>query len=136
MTSKRTPASKSTSEPVTVAEAATAPATPGKARKPRTARLATAVADGSVALYLRRSSGRERHIPYVAKGDRAPLLAIRRDLGNGPLALVAAAHGLTLSTLRRRLIALEASEQVDAGAFDALWDGSAARVVFTRGGAE
>lgn len=127
---------RKTSKPAQPAEKAAEPTTPAAPRKPRTRRLASAVADGTASLYLRRSSGRERHVPYIAKADRAPLLAMRRDQANGPLPLVAAAHGLTLSTLRRRLLALWASEQVDAGAFDALWDGKADRVVFVRGGAE
>jgi hypothetical protein len=136
MTSKRTPASKPASAPVTVAEAATLPATPGKARKPRTARLSVAVADGSVALYLRRSSGKERHVPYIPKADRPAVAALRDAAKERTLPVVAGEQGLSLSTLRRRLLALDASEQVDAGAFDALWTPGEARVVFTRGGAE
>jgi hypothetical protein len=136
MTSKRTATTTPASEPVTVADSAPAPATPVKARKPRTARLGVAVADGSVALYLRRSSGRERHVPYIAKVDRPAVVALRTEAEGSTLPAVAAAHGLSLSTLRRRLIALDASEQVDAGAFDALWTPGEARVVFTRGGAE
>jgi hypothetical protein len=132
MTSKRPASTTPASEPVQAAEAVPAPATPGKARKPRTARLSVAVADGTVGMYLRRSSGRERHIPYIAKADR-PAVAALRDAGK-PLHEVAAAHGLSLSTLRRRLLALEASEAVDAGAFDALYTAGEARVVFTRGG--
>jgi hypothetical protein len=124
------------SEPVAVAADAALPATPSKARKPRTPRLSVAVADGSVALYLRRSSGRERHIPYIPKADRPAVVALRTEAVASTLPAVAAAHGLSLSTLRRRLLALETSEAVDKGALDALWDGKAERVVFTRGGAE
>jgi hypothetical protein len=134
--SKTTASTAPASEPVAVAADATLPATPGKARKPRTPRLSVAVADGSVALYLRRSSGKERHIPYIAKADR-PAVAALRDAGKErTLPVVAAEHGLSLSTLRRRLLALEASEAVDKGEFDALWTPGEARVVFTRGGAE
>ena len=92
------------------------------------------MADGSVALYLRRSSGRERHIPYIPKADRPAVVALRTEAAASTLPAVATAHGLSLSTLCRRLLALEASEAVDAGKFDALWTPGEARVVFTRGG--
>jgi hypothetical protein len=134
MTSKRTASTTPASEPVQPAEAVPAPATPGKARKPRTPRLSVAVADGSVGMYLRRSSGRERHIPYVPKADRPAVVALRDAGKERTLPVVAAEQGLSLSTLRRRLLALEASEAVDAGAFDALYTAGEARVVFTRGG--
>lgn len=124
------------SAPVQPAADATVPATPGKTRKPRTPRLSVAVADGTVAMYLRRSSGRERHIPYVAKADRPAVAALRDAAKERTLPVVAGEQGVSLSTLRRRLLALEASEQVDAGAFDALYTAGEARVVFTRGGAE
>lgn len=124
------------SEAQAVAEAATLPATPSKPQRRRTPRLSVAVADGSVALYLRRSSGRERHVPYIAKADRPAVAALRDAAKERTLPVVAGEQGVSVSTLRRRLLALEASEQVDAGAFDALWTPGEARVVFTRGGAE
>jgi hypothetical protein len=134
--SKTTASTTPASEPVAVAEDATLPATPGKARKPRTPRLSVAVADGTVGMYLRRSSGKERHIPYVPKADRPAVVALRDAAKERTLPVVAAEQGVSLSTLRRRLLALEASEQVDAGVFDALYTAGEARVVFTRGGAE
>lgn len=123
------------SEPTTALPTAPLPATPAKARKPRTPRLAAAVAEGTVALHLLRSSGRQRHVPYIAKAERPAVAALRTAAKDKTLPTVAAEHGLSVSTLRRRLLALEASEAVDAGTFDALWDGKAPRVVFARGGA-
>jgi hypothetical protein len=125
---------KPASAPVQPAADATVPATPSKPRKPRTPRLSVAVADGTVGMYLRRSSGRERHIPYIAKADRPAVAALRDAAKERTLPVVAGEQGVSLSTLRRRLLALEASEQVDAGAFDALYVAGEARVVFTRGG--
>jgi len=125
------------SEPTTVAEAPALPATPAKARKARTPRLASAVADGTVALYLLRSSGRTRRVPYLPKGDeRAAVAGLRTEGKDKTLPAVAAEQGVSLSTLRRRLLALEVSEDVDAGRLDALWTAGTDKVTFTRGGAE
>jgi hypothetical protein len=124
------------SKPVAAAEAASQPNTPPKAQRRRTPRLASAVADGSVALYLLRSSGRTRHVPYVPKSERPAVAALRTAAAASTMPTVAAEHETSVSTLRRRLLALAVSEDVDAGKFDALWDGQADRVQFTRGGAE
>ncbi len=45
---------------------------------------------------------------------------------------MAAEQGVSLSTLRRRLLALAVSEDVDAGRLDALWTPGTDRVVFPR----
>ncbi len=127
------PAATTTTEPTTTVPTAALPATPAKPSRRRTPRLAAAVREGTVALYLLRSSGRTRHVPYLPKADRSAVAALRTEGKDKTLAAVAALHGLSLSTLRRRLLALEASEAVDAGTFDALWDGKADRVVFVRG---
>ena len=125
------------SEPTAVADSAALPATPAKARKPRTPRLASAVADGSVALYLLRSSGRTRRVPYLPKGDeRQAVAALRKEAKDKTLPVVAGEQGVSLSTLRRRLLALEVSEDVDAGRLDSLWTPGTDKVTFTRGGAE
>lgn len=125
------------SEPTTVAEAPPLPATPAKPRKARTPRLASAVADGSTALYLLRSSGRTRRVPYLPKGDeRGAVATLRREAEGKTLPAVAAEQGVSLSTLRRRLLALAVSEDVDAGRLDALWTPGTDKVTFTRGGAE
>lgn len=125
------------SEPVAVAADATPATTPAKPRKARTPRLATAVADGTVALYLLRSSGRTRRVPYLPKGDERRAVAALRDAAKDKtLAVVAGEQGVSLSTLRRRLLALEVSEDVDAGRLDALWTPGTDAVQFTRGGAE
>ncbi|MDP9466253.1 MAG: hypothetical protein M3P31_03275 [Actinomycetota bacterium] len=126
------------SEAVPPAADATPATTPAKPRKARTARLASAAAEGKVRFLLLRSSGRTRHVPYLAPktDERAAAVALRAEGEDKPLAQVAADHGLSLSTLRRRLLALDLSEDVDAGRLDALWDGKADTVTFTRGGAE
>ncbi len=124
------------SEPVPPAETAPVPATPAKPSRRRTPRLADAVADGSAALYLLRSSGRTRHVPYLPKGDRPAVAALRGAAKDKTLPAVAAEQGISLSTLRRRLLALAVSEDVDAGRLDALWTPGTDKVVFTRGGAE
>lgn len=123
------------STPATPAESPAAPATPAKARKPRTARLSVAVAEGTVALYLLRSSGRTRRVPYLPKGEERQAAATLRDqVKAAGLSQAATEVGISTSTLTRRLLALDASEAVDAGKFDALWDGKATEVQFTRGG--
>ncbi len=119
--------------PTTDAPTAALPATPARPSRRRTRRLAAAVAEGAVALYLLRSSGRQRHVPYLPKADRPAVAALRAAGKDKTLPAVAAEHGLSLSTVRRRLLALEVSEAVDAGKFDSLWDGKADRVVFVRG---
>ncbi len=119
--------------PTTDAPTAPLPATPATPSRRRTPRLAAAVGEGAVALYLLRSSGRTRHVPYLPKADRPAVAALRTEGKDKTLPAVAAEHGLSLSTLRRRLLALEVSEAVDAGTFDSLWDGQADRVVFVRG---
>jgi hypothetical protein len=135
MTAKTTTASAA----VAVAADATPARTPAKPRKARTARLATAAAEGTVRFALLRSSGRTRHVPYLAPktDERAAAVALRDEWKAGTaLPQVAAAHGLSIATLRRRLIALDLSEGVEAGSLDSLWDGKADTVTFTRGGAE
>lgn len=122
--------------PAASAEAAALPATPVKPRRRPTGRLASAVADGKVALYLLRSSGRTRRVPYLGKDERAAVVALRTGGLTKTLPVVAGEQGISLSTLRRRLLALAVSEDVDAGRLDALWDGTATEVQFTRGGAE
>ncbi|MDP9458960.1 MAG: hypothetical protein M3Q22_01485 [Actinomycetota bacterium] len=127
------PAATTTTEPTTDAPTAALPATPASSSARRRRRLAAAVGEGTVALYLLRSSGRTRHVPYLPKADRPAVAALRTEGKDKTLSVVAAEHGLSLSTLRRRLLALEVSEAVDAGKFDSLWDGTADKVVFVRG---
>ena len=126
-----------TSKPAARADKPAAATTRRKPAARPTARLAVAVADGSVRLLLMRSSGRTRHVPYLPTKARKPVAALRQQWKGGtPLATIAEEQGTSLATLRRRLLALDVSERVDAGDLDRLWDGKADAVAFTRGGAE
>jgi hypothetical protein len=101
-------------------------------RKAAQSGLAAAAATGEVKFYRQRKNQTLRFLPYYARGTdsrkAAELIQKRRDNGE-TIGAIAKGMNASVATIRRLITGLLLAQAVEAGDYDAKWDGKAADLV-------